>query len=292
MVFAYVKNSFVLKEKAVVSIEERGFRFGDGVFETIRIYDTIPYQWELHFTRLFEGLQALKIDAKLEDLYSLCCELIQKNNVSEGFLRISISRGIGGVGYLPRNNTENTATLVIETLPLGNIPSDPVDIWISNIQKISSRSLPVHVKLMQSASMILTRIEAQEHNCFESLLLGDRAQVCEGSSSNIFWYRDKTLFTPSLRSGILAGTMRDAVIRLSPFKVKEGLFLLKDLFLAEEVFLTNVSWQVLPVRALYPMKQTWNNFDVSMLLKGLVARDISTYAAERKQTSLSKNSMG
>lgn len=284
MVFAYVKSAFVPKEHAVVSIDERGFRFGDGVFETIRIYDYIPYQWELHFTRLFEGLQALKIEAELENLYSICQELIQRNNASEGFLRISVSRGIGGTGYLPlARSGESKATLVVETIPLQPIQQDPVDVWVSNTQKISARSLPVHVKLMQAANMIISRMEAVENNCFESLLLGDRAQLCEGSSSNIFWYRDKTLFTPSLRSGILAGSMRDAVIRLSPFKVKEGLFLLKDILLAEEVFLTNVSWQILPVKALHPVEKTWDSFDISMLFKGLVAKDISAYAAKRKQ---------
>lgn len=285
MIFAYVKNAFVPKEHAVISIEERGFRFGDGVFETIRIYDSIPYQWELHITRLFEGLQALKIGQGLKDLSTICKELIQKNNVIEGFLRISVSRGIGSTGYLPSKQAmEGGPTLVVETLPLGYLPTEPIDLWISSLQKISARSMPVHTKLMQAGNLCLARMEAAEHNCFESLMLGDRAQLCEGSSSNIFWYRDKTLFTPSLRSGIVAGTMRDAVIRISPFKVKEGLFLLKDLLQAEEVFLTNVAWQVLPVKALCPEKKTWHSFELAPLFKGLIKQDMISYAAARKQS--------
>ncbi len=291
MVFAYVKNAFVPKEQAVVSIEERGFRFGDGVFETIRIIDAVPYQWELHFTRLFEGLQALKIEVGLKKLLPVCQELITRNHIREGFLRISVSRGIGGVGYMPLEGG-TVATLVVETLPLGPPPQEPVDLWVSNSQKISARSIPVHVKLMQAASMVLARMEAAENHCFESLLLGDRAQICEGSSSNIFWYRNKTLFTPSLRSGILAGTMRDVVIRLSPFKVKEGLFLLKDLLLAEEVFLTNVSWQIVPVKGLYPMEKTWESFDISALFKGLIAKDMGAYAKQWKHNVTTEPSMG
>src|SRR4051812_49078958 len=115
MIFAYVKNKFFPKDQACISIEERGFKFGDGVFETIRISDSIPYQWDLHLARLKEGIDALKIPADLANLYALSLELIRKNNVKEGLLRISVSRGIGSNGYLPTTDNAGSTTLVIET---------------------------------------------------------------------------------------------------------------------------------------------------------------------------------
>ena len=282
MTFAYVKNEFVPKEKALISIEERGFKFGDGVFETIRVYDSIPYQWDLHLARLKEGIDTLKIAAHLTKIYALCCELIQKNNVTEGLLRISLSRGIGSRGYMPTVDSPDSSTLVIETLPLPPRQIDPVDLWISNFQKISAKALPVNVKMMQGMNSILSRMEAAEHKCFESLMLGDRAQICECSSSNIFWYHDNTLFTPSRMAGIHAGTTREAVIRVFP-KVKEGLFLLKELHAAEEVFIVNAPWQVIPVKALYPMKLTWDKFTISSQIQKLLEEDVIAYTAAIKK---------
>jgi len=279
--FAYVKNDFYPKDQACISIEERGFKFGDGVFETIRVYSSIPYQWDLHLARLKEGIDALKINADLSGLHALCRQLIQKNAVENGLLRLSLSRGIGSDGYLPVGTAAYESTLVIETLPLPNAPQEPVDLWISGYQKISAKALPVQVKLMQGMNSILARMEAAEHNCFDALMLGDRAQICECSSSNIFWYRDNTLFTPSHMSGIMAGTTREAIIRLFP-KVKEGLFLLKELHLADEVFLTNAAYQIIPVRSLSPMKLTWDSFAISSKVQKLLEQDIHTYAAKKK----------
>lgn len=280
MTFAYVKNTFLPKDQACISIEERGFKFGDGVFETIRVYNSIPYQWNLHLARVKEGIDTLKIAADLSKLYALSLELLHKNNVSEGLLRISISRGIGSRGYMPTEDSLESSTLVIETLPLPPKQIDPVDLWISSFQKISAKALPVNIKLMQGVNSILARMEAAENNCFESLMLGDRAQICECSSSNIFWYRDNTLFTPSRMSGIMAGTTREAVIRLFP-KVKEGLFLLKELHQAEEVFITNAAWQIVPVKSLSPMKLIWDNFTISKQIQTLLDQDLISYAAAK-----------
>jgi branched-chain amino acid aminotransferase len=284
MNFAYVKDKFLPKDQACVSIEERGFKFGDGVFETIRIYDSIPYQWDLHLARLKEGIDALNIPAKLSPLYGLCQELIARNEVKEGLLRISISRGIGSNGFLPTNSSAEATTLVIETLPLPAPQKEPVDLWISSFQKVSAKALPVHVKLMQGVNSILARMEAVEHGCFDALMLGDRAQICECSSSNIFWYRDNTLFTPSHMAGIMAGTTREAIIRLFP-KVKEGLFLLKELYQADEVFITNTSYQIVPVKSLASMKLNWDNFTISRQIQKLLDQDIASYAAAKKQVA-------
>jgi branched-subunit amino acid aminotransferase/4-amino-4-deoxychorismate lyase len=245
-------------------------------------YNSIPYQWDLHLARLKEAIDTLKIPTDLSGIYHLCTELIKKNEVNEGILRLSISRGIGSNGYLPTTTSEQDSTIVIETLPLPPAITAPVDLWISNLQKVSARALPVHVKLMQGVNSIMARMEAAEHNCFDALMLGDRAQICECSSGNIFWYRDNTLFTPSHMSGIMAGTTREAVIRLFP-KVKEGLFLLKELHQAEEVFITNTTYQVIPVKSLSPLKLTWDNFSISRQIQERLQQDIKNYAAAKKQ---------
>jgi branched-chain amino acid aminotransferase len=267
-----LKGSFVPKAKALVSVAERGFRFGDGVFETIRVHNGISYQLKLHLARLKESLILTKINFDLSDLPQITSELITRNQLKDGFLRISISRGIGSRGYLP--DVKDAPTIVIETID--QIPAilAKVDLWVSSYNKIPGQCLPSSAKTMQGLNQTLARMEADENNCFESLLLSASGHICEGSSSNIFWFSENTLYTPSLTNGILPGTIRDAVIRLSPYKIVESDFILDDLRNAEEVFLTNSAWLVVGVKSLSPAGFKWENEHATARIKNLILQDI------------------
>lgn len=272
LVFAYVKDGFVPENDARISIAERGFRFGDGVFETIRVQNKAFYQLDSHISRLRRGLEALKMDADTTALPEICRELLQRNKVKEGILRLSVSRGVGSTGYLPR--VSGGVTLVVETLPLPAFPQKPVDVWIGSAHRVSNASLG-GAKTMQGLNSTLARMEAVEQGCFEALMLTDDETIGEGSSANIFWYRDGMLYTPDVRAGIVSGTIRGAVLRLSPYPVQTGVFTLQELLLAEEVFFTNVAWLVLPVREIKPLGKRVMAHGVSAQLRQLLIEDIA-----------------
>lgn len=276
--YAYVKNAFVPIADAKISVEERGFRFGDGVFETITIYDGVPYQWEWHMKRLSSGCEALKIPADVEPLKEICAELIRRNCGGHCVLRIYISRGIGSRGYLPYA-TERSAgsTLVIETFEKQPEVSEPVSLWLSSYEKPSSTVLPVEHKLAQGLNSTLARMEAMEHGCFEALQLGSQGQIAEASAANIFWREEGHLYTPSLECGCLAGTTREAVLRLSPSPIKQGVFGLDALARADAVFLTNAGFLVAPVQELKPQNMRWNSEALSAEVKAWLKRDIAAY---------------
>ena len=92
-------------------------------------------------------------------------------------------------------------------------------------------------------------------------MLSIEGHICECSSSNIFWVKDGMLYTPSLESGILAGTTRDSIIQLWHGGVTEGVFSIDDLKNADEVFVTNVVWIAKPVKRLMPANNVYKNFD-------------------------------
>ncbi|MBM3618680.1 MAG: D-amino acid aminotransferase, partial [Alphaproteobacteria bacterium] len=79
----YVNGSYVSAKNAVVSVQDRGFRYGDGVFETIAVHGGVPYQWELHLARLEAGLKALEIPAPSEDLLEVSLRLLARNDLSD-----------------------------------------------------------------------------------------------------------------------------------------------------------------------------------------------------------------
>ena len=280
--FAYVKDRFVEAQRAQISIEERGFRFADGVFETVAVYQTVPYQWEFHMQRLADGLAALQISTDLSGLENICAELLERNEVLDGILRIYISRGAGSQGYLPFPlEGGDGATLVIESLPGPAEVKDAVSLWGSGYEKISPHALPVHCKTAQGLNSTLARIEAIRHGCFEALQLGAGGHVCEASSANIFWLKDNVLHTPSLAAGCLNGSTRHAVMRLSPYRVKEGVYPLAELERADAVMLTNSAYLALPVASIAPQGWSWESAALATDFKHRILADIQAYIKAR-----------
>lgn len=272
----------VARDRALVSIDERGFRFGDGVFETIRIHDSIPFQWELHRRRMDGGLRRLRINPPREDLYDLSLALIHKNKVSSGILRISVSRGIGSRGYLPTMSSDSPPTVVIETMPAPKPVDQPVKLYVSDSIRPDPRMMPIQAKLMQGVNSTLARMEANDHDCDDAILLNLSGYVCETSSANIFWIKEDTLYTPGMDSGILPGTVRDAVIRLSPYTVREGNFTLHDLYDATEVFITNTGLLCASVGAIEPAGIHFQNSVSGYEFRKRIEKDMIRYANEKR----------
>lgn len=276
MTFVLLNNALIPAQQAVIPHDDRGFRYGDGVFEAIPLERGVPYQWEFHLQRLSDGLAALKITFNLETLPVACRTLIGANRADEGILRIQISRGSGGRGYLP--DRSSTALCLIETLPLTPLPASPVALWVSSHEKISPAALPVQLKLAQGLNSALARIEAQEHACFDALLLNAAGEICETSSANIFWLENETLYTPALRCGVLRGSLRAAILRLSPWNIQEVSRPLAALAGAQSVAIGNAAWGIVPVNELKPAGLQWNSDNCFTPLAQALLEDRRRYA--------------
>ena len=296
MKYIILNQKLILEGVAHISPQDRGFRYGDGVFETILISNKLPhnfgvrhceealadaaihnddkdwiaspsarndeitrklYQWEFHVKRLKAALTATRIEFDTNILPALCGELLTANKCSEGLLRIQITRGIGGRGYLPERGI--SPTLLIETMAIPTPPPAPISLFLSSYAKISQSALPVNFKLCQGLNSTLARMEAADNNCFDALILNDAGQICETSSANIFWLKNGILYTPSLACGVVEGSIRNAVIRTSPYPVQEVAENLEVFALAEAVFITNVAYKILPVFELKPLGISWNS---------------------------------
>ena len=274
-----MKNSFVPLSSAKIPITDRGFRYGDGIFETIRVSQGITYQLELHLKRLYLGLEKLDIPHPPVNLEEICYQLISRKHLQTGFLRLTITRGTSGFGYLPPSTS---TPLVVAQCWHHNHEGlksfVPLRIWLSSIRRPDSRSIPNRIKTLQGIPSILARIEAETNNCDEALLLGPNGELCEGSSTNIFWVKNKILYTPSSELPIVAGTIRDTIIRINKPYVRTGVFTLDDLISAQEVMLTNTSWLVRGVSELLPgSKLKWNPGFYTNKLYNMVKQDIDSY---------------
>lgn len=232
----------------MLPVADRGFRFGDGVFETIRLNAGVPYQWELHVSRLHSGLQALRIAPPTVDWKATARQLLKQNNVQDGFVRLSISRGAGSQGYLP--NADISANWVMEVMPSVALPEQPFALYQSSITRPPLSSLPVNHKLAHGIGSTLALFEARDHACDEALMLSPDGHISEASSGNLFWFRGEQWFTPALDTSCLAGTTRAAIMRFE--NVREVNVDMTELLDADALVISNVRLGIWPVASLLP----------------------------------------
>src|SRR5438552_14489642 len=211
-----INGQFMSEEQAAVPVTDRSFLFGDGVFETIPVYNSKPFRWAQHLERLTRGADFLKIGLAFapEELRLLASELIERNQMPNAVLRLTLSRGPGERGYSPRGAD---SPFVVMTLH----PMEPVDPqnpphWRL---KTSSYKLPASdplssFKTYNRLLQVLARAEAEMADADDALMLNTNGEVAETSSANLFWiYRDTVYTTPTGR-GALPGITRAVVLEL------------------------------------------------------------------------------
>jgi branched-subunit amino acid aminotransferase/4-amino-4-deoxychorismate lyase len=221
--FAILNDELIKHNEAKISINDRGFRYGDGIFTTIALINKVPLFWDLHLMRLQNGLSALKIDAKITNLLDNIKILIEKNAINIGILRIIITRGEGSKGYTPTNQSsanillelENTKPLINNLINHTNFNNQSINLSVSKWCKPPPQCLPTEFKLMQGLNPTLARIEALQNGYDEALMLShDRVSVSEAAASNIFWFEGEELCTPPLETGCLNGVMRQKIMQI------------------------------------------------------------------------------
>lgn len=224
----------------------RGFWYGDGVFETIRVINGMPYNVQAHYERLTEGLKTLHIelpaDFSYTSFYSILQELIVVNAISGGAkIKFAVYRGGKGT-YKPENNFGH---YVAEISELEN-----------NYFELNAKGLSIGIydenskpktkfnkfKTLSGILYVLASEFAQKENFDDALLVNDNLKIIEATSSNIFLVSNGVLYTPPLDDGCVAGTMRMAVINAAlenKMTVYESSISPQHLIVADEIFLTN-----------------------------------------------------
>ena len=224
----------------------RAFKFGDGVFESIRIINGKAINLKHHVNRLIAGAEMMKIDVPnnytVANFNTTINELIQLNNIQKGGrIRLSMYRS-GEGAYQP---TSNKAAYFIEMIPIeNNFFSLNEDGLIIDLYQEIKKGLDQFSKFKTINSLVYVQaaIFANKNNFDESLILNGDGNIIESSSSNIFIASNGVLYTPPLEDGCVGGIMRMNVINLAlnnGIKVYEYSLKPQNLLIADEVFLTN-----------------------------------------------------
>ncbi len=255
MSYVYLNGEFIESEAAVVSVYDQGFLYGDGIFESFRSIGTHLYQFPQHYQRLCQSAEALYYPLTLSQakLEQILMELRQRNRLDNAYYRVTITRGRGQVGF--QRSMENDLTcLIIGREFQGfdhSLYQEGIHLQVAETRRNAPEAINPKIKSISNLNSLLGKLEANAAGVFEVIMLNNKDHICEGASSNIFWVKDKWVFTPDASTGLLEGVTRATIMRLCEEKLNlrviTGEFKLQDLKFADEVMITSTSLEVMPV---------------------------------------------
>lgn len=231
-------------EQPVISAGNRGLRYGDGLFETMRVVNGRIVCSDWHFERLFNGLSLLRFQCPpyltaaylTEAVLALCRQMAIEQGAR---VRLNMVRGNGGL-YDPENHNPH---IIIEAwplaLPTGIQPTGLViDIYPDARKPMDSLA---NIKSNNYLPYVLAALHAQQHQLHDCLLLNTAGRVCDATIANVFWVKDDRLFTPPLSEGGVGGIMRRYLLQTvaQKYPVHEQPLTPEMLLQADELFLTN-----------------------------------------------------
>jgi len=249
----FLNGSFVNPARARISVFDRGFLYGDGLFETMRAYSGKVFRLQDHLDRLFRSAKEIKLSFSYtgKELKNIIKKILKINGLSDAYIRLTLSRGISGPGLISKPRSSTTLVIVArEFKPLS--PSEYSKGWRAIVVETrQNEASPLsRLKSLNFLNNILARKEAQSKRVNEGILLNTLGEVTEASTSNIFLVKRGIIITPPEEAGLLPGITRGVVLELTTnlgLEAYSRRVSLNELMRAEEAFLTNSLIEIMPL---------------------------------------------
>ena len=252
----WINGKFTGEEDAKICIYDRGFLYGDGVFETMRAYAGIIFMLDEHIGRLFAALKILKIKIPYGRGYlkNAVYRSLDINGLKSAYIRITITRGAGVFGIFHKSISEPCIIIAVK-----EFEGDPDRAYKKGISAVivdvrqDECSVLRRIKSLNFLNYVIARMQARKKGFDEAILLNTRGEITEAATSNLFLVKNETIVTPSLDSGILPGITRKVILNIArklSIRVSERKVSPRELISCDEIFLTNSLAEVLPVTKL------------------------------------------
>ncbi len=250
----YIDGELVPKSQAKISVFDHGFLYGDGVFESIMVFNGVAFKLKEHIDRLYDSAKAICLDIPMskEEMIKTIVETVRVNGFKDAYIRVLVTRGVGDLGLDPRKCPKPTVIIMVDKIKLfrDEAWSQGVTAIISSIRRDRIDATTHEIKSMNYLNSILAKLEANAVGADEAIMLDERGFVSEGATDNIFIVKNGVIYTPPRSSGILPGITRNRVMKLAEelgYKVIEKDITPAELLTADEVFLTGTAAGIVPV---------------------------------------------
>lgn len=251
--YVFLNDHWQPKEEARISVFDHGLLYGDGVYEGLRAYAGRVFMIDAHLQRLKRSARCLGIDLPktIHEITALIEQGMKRNNVSNAYIRLLVTRGIGPIGPDPTPCCDPQLIMMVRDIPpLHGQRQGGIRVALSSVRRCGVDSATAQIKSLNYLPTILGKREANRMGVDDVILLDPRGFVAEAPVANVFIVRDGEVLTPSRASGILEGVTRAVVmdeLRKSGVPVAEKDLTPYDLSVAEEMFLTGTHAEIVPV---------------------------------------------
>lgn len=249
-----INGEILDKDSAKISVLDRGFLFGDSVYDVTNTIEGLPFLLDDHLNRLVNSafLMGMEMTYSIDEIKEQVKKTVQSSDIKEGNIRIILTRGVGEISLDPNVSQKNNLVIIYRERPV--IPDEyyerGVPIIIAGVQRNSKKSVDPNIKSGNYLNNVLAMAEAKKFGAYEAVMLNQAGCVTEATTSNIWIVKNNTFITPPLQAGLLEGITRKHLLELAQkhgLAVQQSNLVPADLKNADECFLTSTSRMVLPV---------------------------------------------
>jgi branched-chain amino acid aminotransferase len=250
----WLDGRLVDQEDAKISVFDHGLLYGDGVFEGIRFYDGKIFEMDAHLKRLYQSARVIRLDIGYDEsqMAEAMKETIKVNGLTNGYIRLVVTRGIGSLGLNPFTCERSSVFIIADKIQLY-----PEELYEKGMKLISATTvrnhplaIPPQVKSLNYLNNILAKIEALDVDVPEAIMYNHEGYVAEATGDNVFIVREGVVYTPPTEAGALEGITRRVVIKLAleeKLRVVEKNLTRFDLYVCDELFLTGTAAEVIGI---------------------------------------------
>ena len=247
----YVSGAWRTAADASISVFDHGLLYGDGVFEGIRAYNGRVFKLERHIDRLFDSAKAIRLEIPRShaEVCDIVVETCRRNEISDGYIRLVVTRGPGDLGVDPRKCPRAELIVIARQLTMYAAASTGIRVITSTFRRNAPDATSPSIKSLNYLNNVLARIEANDRGADEALMLDGQGYVAEATVDNFFIVSDRGLLTPPTATN-LKGITRETLLELAAslgIKTEERPFTMFDVWTSKEAFICGTGAEVVPV---------------------------------------------
>lgn len=282
----FIDGQFIPRDEVRISIDDRGYYFGDGVYEVIKVYGKEMFTAQEHIARLFLSASKIKLNLSYteEEIIEIAEKLVELNDLEDGHIYMQVTRGIAERQHhfpTPTVGAVITAYTVKTSRPTADMKQG---VAVKSVEDI--RWLRCDIKSLNLLGSVLAKEEAKEAGCNEAILHRDGI-VTEGSSTNMFGVKAGVVYTHQVSNLILDGITRQVVLRLCKeleIPVVEKAFTLEKAYEMDEFFYTSTTAEVMPITTIDGRKiGDGKPGTITQKLQGAFVSQISSLVADKQE---------
>ncbi len=250
----WLDGNIVDESEAKISVFDHGLLYGDGIFEGIRFYEGRVFRLSEHIERLYLSAKALllKMPWTLEEVCEATLETIRANGLTDGYIRLVVTRGVGDLGLNPYLCPSPSMFIIASSITLypAELYENGLEVVTCSTRRPTPASLSPQVKSLNYLNNVMAKVEALKTGAKEGLMLNEQGYVAECTGDNVFIVKKGEVITPPVSDGSLDGITRQVIFELCEelgIKIREASMTRYDVYTADESFLTGTAAETIPM---------------------------------------------